>query len=111
MLPVNVEIVNISIATYLSAGRTALIFCDGLEASQTKITWSYDGKEISNSTLHEITEQSFNDGGREIIRSTLQLFNIQKCTSGDYLCTVSNQTSSIHSAVPVNISSMLILTF
>ena len=85
--------------------ETALLMCVGSGFPSVEITWSRDGQAITNSSRLSISEEDVVQEERTILRSFLQIANVQAEDVGVYTCIVSNNETSANSSTQLTLYS------
>lgn len=98
------ELVAISNDTSLTAGDTAFLSCVGHGQPYVEITWIRNGNPLSNDSRVAIYESEITRGGRLFLQSFLDLCSLEVTDAGAYICSVSNNASSINATTQLYVS-------
>ena len=106
-----IELVIISESLTIDAGESALLVCVGFDTDNTSvdISWSRNGETIRNSSSFSVTMEDLLHSNQLFMQSLLRLCGAQHLESGNYSCSISNETSSVSSSVRVTINGKLII--
>ena len=102
--PDELELVAISNDTSLIVGDTALLVCVGYGQPNVEISWTLNGKVVTNDSLVAFYEEVVSQGGRLFRQSFLELCSLAVANSGVYTCTVTNGRTMVNATIQLSVS-------
>ncbi len=89
----------------LSVGEATILTCVGFGIPSIDITWSLNGDILANSSIVSIYEEEITTGGRNYVKSFLELCSLMVSNSGTYTCIVANGPSTNNGTLQLSVTS------
>lgn len=78
-----------------------MLTCVGVGETDVKISWSFEGEPVVNSSQVVVYEEDSTPEGR---RSILQICSLTESDSGDYTCVVSDGITTANSSTELTVT-------
>ena len=93
----------ISNDTTVNLGETAVLTCLGFGEPEVNIFWSYMGRTLRNTSLLTIVEEI---SQLDFKTSYLQLCDLIRSESGEYMCTVTNTHFLVNATTQLSVAAV-----